>query len=1379
MGRKIYDEDLRLNLILNGEGLNQGSKKMVAELGKMEQEMVKMEQKAKQLATSIKTLSKDKVANAAQLKILQKEYGTLNQAMRAHQLQIDQMRKQVGLAGMTVEQLRNHLNALKVQLFNMPGSAGSPMFKQLQAEIAETEIRLRTLTTGASRMAQAWERLERAANKAGTVLGWIAVGVFAITRVITGVITRMKDLEDLVGSVRKNTNLTVGEVWDMKEAFDKWDTRTKTDDLMQMAIVGGKLGVVGREEIMDFVDSANKIQIALGDDLQGTVEDTVNNIGKLTNAFRVFDQIDQTTGQKFTLGSAMIRTGDVLNELAKSSAASAGTILNYMSRLAGVSELSKFSIAQVGGFASVLDALHIPAERGATALEKIMFQLGKPQKVQDFAEALHMTVDQYKEMLLNNPYEVLTSLIRKFISHKNGLLELTEGMSDFGVKGVYAKEVLGSLAQNLDVVDKQVEIATKQWKKGGSVLSEYNIMNNNFTAEIMKQQKIIKAQTDQLNQDAEPAVLAIVTAWAKFVVAMKDWIGRHWSTIKALTFAYIALKAPMIWRLSNLLIETIYIKANTAAEAVKVFWMKVSIIWTRNLTAAQLAAMAQSKLLTIANIAFTQGLGAAMVAMRALSTTMYLFPGVAMVATVAALAGAFYMLVVREKELTEVEKRHRDLQKSIQEDFFKEKANLTVLMDRLKDVNISQKERSEILKKLNTDYKDYLPSMIQENATADDLAKSYDLVVQAMARKIAHEKLYNAGVENRTAYDTNEEEIKRIEELIKRRKSQGVGSLGLVDLEDNLTNLRKTRKVLIEEYSKLQSDISKVAPKSVLDVKGNPIPQGEDDSTFKQRMAQRDSAFKIEEVQIKEQYAKKTGKQDEMNAKLKAANLRYLNETIKDYEDSRRIDGESEDAYWQLREKRAELSMEKSASSSKSVDKQKIKDAKEFEQQLVDIEKMRIETITNEREKEIALENQRHLEAMDKNWKNDQALDYEEVIHAQNITDINQKFLDKQLADKSLNFLQKELLLEEYWKRELITDEAYWTIKAQLEKDKEISLAEFKKQSGISTMEESIKLEIEELKKGIFWILLTEEEKEKAIDQIRLKYGRARAKTLKKTLEDELNSIKEQFTEQEQISYEQGATLIPIFQKIGEEMGNAFVAMFDKSQNAFAQFGKAMLLLAIEQTKAYIQLQYAKLLATNVASMGPAGVAVTIAEVTLIEAAFAAAKGFANKINTAKKTTQKAEGSYPVIGASDGRSYDAVYGGSARTGIYGRPTLLNMSDGMSLVGERAPELVVDGATFRRIQLNAPGLLRDIYAYAGRGESGGFSTSRRGVTQMNEGNYPTGGNFGGVSTDRMLYLLEKLDRTLNRPIRATVSKYGVNSLSEGLDDIAKFNKKVKR
>ena len=151
---------------------------------------------------------------------------------------------------------------------------------------------------------------------------------------------------------------------------------------------------------------------------------------------------------------------------------------------------------------------------------------------------------------------------------------------------------------------------------------------------------------------------------------------------------------------------------------------------------------------------------------------------------------------------------------------------------------------------------------------------------------------------------------------------------------------------------------------------------------------------------------------------------------------------------------------------------------------------------------------------------------------------------------------------------------------------------------------------------------------------------------------------------------------------------------------------------------------------------------------------------------TIGEVVQWAEGNYPVIGADDGRLYNATYGGSPRTGVYSQPTLLNMSDGRSLVGERAPELVVDGDTFRRIQLNAPGLLQDIYAYAGRGTTGRRGDGAKG--QYAGGSYPTArGNDGTTArgggaenfVDRFEKAVDRFIAQTNKPITAKVAGYG--------------------
>jgi TP901 family phage tail tape measure protein len=1415
MSRKIHDEDLRLNLILNGEGLNNGSKKMVTELGKMEMEMTKMEQKAKGLAASIKTLEKNATANASTIKTQKAEYNKLTQAMRAHQQSIEAMRKQVGLAGMTVQQLRNHLNALKLDLWNRPGMMGTPVFKQLQKEIAETEIRLRTLTTGASRFSQAWERLEKAANRAGTIMGWAAVAVFAFTRVISGVITRMKDLEDLIGSVRKNTNMLVGDVWDMKDAFDRWDTRTKTDDLLQMAVVAGKLGVKGKADIMDFVDSANKIQIALGDDLNGSVEDTVNSIGKLTNAFRVLDEVDKVTTKNFTLGSAMIRTGDVLNELAKSSAASAGTILEYMTRLSGVSELSKFTIAQIGGLGSVLDALNVPSERGATALQKIMLQLANPKKIYDYAEALNVTADGYKRLLMENPNDVLIKLLNKFVSIKNGLVELTGGLKDFGVKGQYMTAVLGSLAQNTDVLAKQQEIATYQWENGGSVLEEYQIMNNNFTADIEKQQKIIRAQTDHMNREAEPAVVSLFTAWAKFVVAIRevtDFVAQHWTAVKNLTFAYIALNLPTLYRISLLAMEKAADMASIVVTRIKLLWMNYEIITSRNLSGAKLVLLRNSKFLTIANIAYTQGVRAAWAEVVALTVaeTGLAMSFAAAAGAIAILVGAFYFLILRQKELSAVEKARQALQAKIVDDYTKQKATLDVLMGRLKDVNASEEEKLEILKKIKSEYGQYLPLLEQEGLTAKDVADSYNLVVDAMARKIIYDETFNAQVENRTKMLKNQ---KSIDDLKKKMESGPKNSRiysGTTDpvaeaykgMEENLRNLEKIQREYILADAKFEADIKANAPTPKKIVVNGVLTTPEDEITFKNRQAKREKDLKAEEVAIKEEYARKKGLIESMEKELRDANLAYLNESIADYEKSGRIE---EDAYMTLKEKRADLLLEAQKQEKKVTKEQKdaiLELEKDYGLKMAQLKKQyldgEISTEAEYNDRLLFLE----LEFLANKMKiykvgSKEYLDAYNELLSKKIS-VEKNIEDKiASAQKQFAKIKIERLGNEIDQAKAIENQRWEDERAELEKQliikKNLSIKELEYNGTIWQIIEAKALEHKEKIRKINAISDQHEvdrlkESLQSLSTISSMTSYRNQQDLKEYHDKKSALIKKQYEEEKRIAGANEQMLNDAernYQKqnfdLKVEMFNAEVKMHEAKIQMAQQYvdalrsvvgeqsdlGKALFLLGRGIAIADIWIKTASTNAMiysvaleEMAYLGPVAPAAA--------AAWSAAPIAANNSNAALNTglilaqtigdvVQWATGKYPVIGASDGRGYNASYGGYPRTGVYDSPTLLSMSSGLNLVGERAPELVVDGDTLRRIQLNSPSLIRDIYAYAGR-------TPSAPVKQMAEGSYPSRGSVAPTvtvspNTDALVGAINRLNAHLDRGINAKVAGYG--------------------
>jgi TP901 family phage tail tape measure protein len=1579
MGRKIYDEDLRLNLILNGEPLNNGSRQMVAALGHMEREMVNLEQHAKSLAASIKHLETNSKANAVQLQQEKLEYAQTVLAIKAKQKAIEDMRIKIGLAGMTVQQLRNHLKALQTQLYNT--AADIQMQRQLQAEIRETQIMLTTATTGASRFAQAWLRLERAVNRAGTIVGWTAMAIFGLFRLFDGVITRMKDLEDLIGNVRKNTNLTTAEVWEMKDAFDHLDTRTSTDDLLKLAVVAGKLGIEGKVNIMKFVDSANKIQIALGDDLQGSVEDTVNSIGKLMNAFRI--------DKEMPIDQAMMRTGDVLNELAKSSAAGAGTILEYTTRLSAVAELSGFTIDQIAAMGSVLDALHVPSERGATALQKIMLQLANPKKIGDFAEALGLVSDatgtmseKYIELLKNDPNKVLNNLLTKFVSTKNGLVDLTEGLKQFGVRGQYMTAVLGSLALNLDVLKQQQEISYNAWKDNISIMNEYDIMNNNFTAEILKQGKIRKTATDQMNRDSEGMALTFSKVWTSIVVGFKDvtyWIGSQWTAIKILTAAYVLLKAPMIYHLVAMGLERTASMYATAQFKIEIYWRQLQCLWTRNLNTYQLQLVANSQILNIAHLILTGQFQKATVAIKAyaLAANSAKVALGAMAITVAIVAAAIYFLVLRKRELTDAEKLDLELRSKINKSFFEEKGNLDTMIDRLKDKNIADKERKEIIAKIVEQYGDYLPLLKKEGITADEVTGSYNKLIEAMGRKILRTNLMETAGKNNASMleakanvDDITAKIAVLKEKLSKTGKFEVGIFGpgetqskIDKLERNLAAATKAYKVFFDQQQKYSNELAKLDPPKLLPVSeddlkvalkaekeayatlskqidadrkaielktkitgkmgynpmaennalqanvlnlqkiGNEIDKNErklksivdakeldkimeqTEAPFKARQEQRKADLLLLETEKTEEAANKKKGEEWLQKELRKIRLNYLNLEISDMEKSGRIYDADEKAWLEARTERAKLMIDPDGKkgggginkeAQKEIEKNaekyalkqrdlankyakgEIGDKEDYEERKIQIETekddellkiltkyhlKRSDIINDQAENEVAMMSKAAANEIDDNnskaaLKRQEAADKYangEIVGKENIkgvllqiekerlaeefniltkynesraatikkqADLEVKIKDntstkeKELGAKIIKdaedwYKEEKRCLDEQYVNDATTRDTYNQRILDAELTMDYFILEARKKLSLDLTEINQKIS-EDLKKKLDQGVTDAKANGKELDKT---YGSREkgyiikmiesAKTIKeinknKTLDDKekaaqsdaIHDKMEEWSAKEEELWAQSSMAAV---ENADTIQGATVGVLNSIRARISAYLSEA--IAAQIVKAIGKVPFPlNLIVASVAAAGVMALFNTI--IPKFEVNSSGGVGM-KTMSWKRKTKQAAEGIYPVIGLDDGKMYGATYGGQPQTGVYDRPTLLNMSKGRTLVGEKAPELVVDGATFRRMQINAPQMLQNIYQFAGKTQqrANGYYPEQSPGANQSRPRTGRGDDHADAGLARLEAAVSKLNAHLDKGINANINKYGYNGLKQAIDDIANFNSKI--
>jgi TP901 family phage tail tape measure protein len=105
------------------------------------------------------------------------------------------------------------------------------------------------------------------------------------------------------------------------------------------------------------------------------------------------------------------------------------------------------------------------------------------------------------------------------------------------------------------------------------------------------------------------------------------------------------------------------------------------------------------------------------------------------IAGLALLGGALYLVSRNTRELSAAQKVLNELQKETKLRMAGEKSELDLLFNALRTTTQGTKERSDIVDELNRKFKDYLPNLDLESAKMEDIARAYKHAAAAMEDK--------------------------------------------------------------------------------------------------------------------------------------------------------------------------------------------------------------------------------------------------------------------------------------------------------------------------------------------------------------------------------------------------------------------------------------------------------------------------------------------------------------------------------------------------------------------------------------------------------------------------------------------------------------------
>ena len=377
--------------------------------------------------------------------------------------------------------------------------------------------------------------LSRTADFFNKVQGTVIVGLSSITGLTLTVrraIQAFADMDQEMENVRKYTGQTSEQVHEMNEEFKQLDTRTSRERLNQLAGDAGRLGIQGMEAIMEFVDAADKINVALGDDLG---ENAVKNIGKLAMSFGT----DKTMG----LRGAMLATGSAVNELSQNSSAAANFLVDFTARVAGFGKQVGLTQTQLMGFGAVMDENMLRDEMAATAFGQLLVKM--TTDIDTFAKITGKTSEEFKKMVTEDINGAILTVARSLKGRD--MQDLGKVFDAMNLDGQRAISVLATLGEKVDDVAERQRIANEAFEKGNSVIDEFNIQNNTVQAGLEKAKKQFNDLRIELGEKLMPIArygITTVSMVIKVLSELANFLGKFKYTVTILSAAitYLVLK---------------------------------------------------------------------------------------------------------------------------------------------------------------------------------------------------------------------------------------------------------------------------------------------------------------------------------------------------------------------------------------------------------------------------------------------------------------------------------------------------------------------------------------------------------------------------------------------------------------------------------------------------------------------------------------------------------------------------------------------------------------------------------------------------------------------------------------------------------------------
>lgn len=651
------------------------------------QKMIELEDKMRSANRELKNVKKQFGENSA-------EYAKQVEVLKKLQQEYDNLYDEIGLTNLSLRDLgkrQKDLNAILRQL-----NPNTELYKQYSEQLKEVNNRIKELRGTANETRFSLAKLADGFNRYGTIAASIIAGLTGVTLTMRSCVNEYAEMEEAQSQVVKYTGLAKQEVEELNEEFKRMDTRTARTRLNELAGDAGKLGISTKDGVLEFVEAADMINVALGEDLG---KDAITQIGKLADMFGDGDR---------SLKENMLAVGSAVNSVAQNSSAAEPYLVEFTARMGGVGKQANLAITDIMGFASALDQNMLRSEMASTALSGLILKLY--QEPAKYAKLAGLQVEEFTKLMSKDANEAVLTFLEA-LNRLGGMDKLAPVLDQMSLSGAEAASVISALAGNVDKVRKEQQGANQAFVEGTSIYNEFSVQNSTVQAELDKAKKSFSDIRVELGEQLLPVMKYMVTTGSLTVKGLSTIISiaaKYKTTITTLIVAITAY--------------TVAVNASNLADKTKVFWTNQVIATVRRLF----------------NVIKSN-------------------PYTAVMTLVSGLVALYYDWNRAGKQLTQTEQNLRDIRSQSNRDISVEKKEVADLLNVARDESITKETRLAAIRRLNEISPEYLGNLDLERIKTEDAAKAVDLYVQSL---IAKQNIENANLKKTELLQQRDEVLK-------------------------------------------------------------------------------------------------------------------------------------------------------------------------------------------------------------------------------------------------------------------------------------------------------------------------------------------------------------------------------------------------------------------------------------------------------------------------------------------------------------------------------------------------------------------------------------------------------------------------------------------